>query len=62
MGVRLIKGIKIFEGMLKKSIITSQTKRLGVRSQHMIVLVLILCAVLRYFGRYCGLSFVFKCI
>ena len=32
MGVRLIKGIKIFEGMRKKSTITSQTKRLGVRS------------------------------
>ena len=53
-GVRLIKGIKNFESMLKKSTTTSQTKWLGEISQHMIALVLFLCAVLKYFGQNVG--------
>ena len=43
-GVRLIKGIKIFESMLMLLL----TKRLGVSSQDLIAAVLLLCVVVRY--------------
>ena len=56
-GVRLIKGIKIFESMPKK-IPLLLTKRLGVSCQHLIALVLLLCTVVKYFGEKCGLSYV----
>ena len=45
-GVRFIKGIKIFESMLKNLPLVV-TKLLGISSQDLIAVVLI-CAVLRY--------------
>ena len=46
-GVRLIKGIKIFESMLKNQP-SLLTKRLRVSSQHLIAVVLLQCAVIRH--------------
>ena len=44
-GVRLIKGIKIFESMLK---LKRLRKRLGITSQNLIAALLLMCVVARH--------------